>query len=122
MHSTLVTMSTWCAAWPQRITTCSMDLFAAVVYVNCDEAYGYLLIKGSEADNPAKLVLNSDCSRVLLSTIHHSLPQLLQAAMQLFNDVPDVSTTQRKSCNECQNSLVLQRRVANSYAAVQWCV
>jgi len=47
-------------------------------------AYRYLLIKGSEADNSAKLVLNSNCSRVFFSTIHHSLPQLPQAAMQLL--------------------------------------
>jgi hypothetical protein len=55
------------------------------------------LIKGRKADNSAKLVLNSDCSRVLLSTIHHSLPQLLQAAAQLFNDMPGISMTQHRA-------------------------
>jgi len=61
---------------------CSMNPRTAVCMFSVT-AYRYLLIKGSEADNSTKFILNSNCSRVLLSTIHHSLPQLLQAAQQL---------------------------------------
>ena len=58
-----------------------------------------LLVKGGEADDAPKFILHSHCPRVLVSSIHHRLPQLLHAP----------SHTHSVSCaNVCDHDQELQ--------------